>query len=226
MNIMVSTFEYERMQKVITRHNVCYSPHVLDIDKYSVAQTKKREKNIVTIAWMGAKNARRKCVPEIIKAAAILKTRGINISFIIGGKIEQDAQFLKKMVDELGVSEIVKFAGPVDETSKIELLNTCGIYLQPTLFEGFGVAIAEALLCGAPVITSNVGAVDELTNGHCTYVNGKNPDEIANKIIEVFDNYDHHVQIAAKGTDFIKENYYLDRRKNDIVKILKDLEII
>jgi glycosyltransferase involved in cell wall biosynthesis len=175
---------------------------------------------------MGDKNARRKCIPEIIKAAAILKSRGVMIPFIICGKVEEDASFLKKMIEELDVSDLVNFPGPVDEETKLELLNMCGIYLQPTLFEGFGVAIAEALLCGAPVITSKVGAVNELTNGNCTYVDGESPEEIADNIIKVFDNYNHYLDLALKGSEFVKQNYYLDRRKNDFKKILENLDLL
>jgi glycosyltransferase involved in cell wall biosynthesis len=226
MNIMVSKYEYEKMQSEITKNNVYYSPHVLDIEKYRVDENNKRDKKIVTIAWMGSKNARRKCIPEVIQTAAILKKRGYQFSFVIGGKIEKDAQFLLEMVEDLGVSDLITFPGPIDEKSKIEMLNSCGIYLQPTLFEGFGLAIAEALLCGAPVITSDVGAVNEMTGGNCTYVNGQNPAEIADQIIHVFNQYDLYLNQAQKGSEFIKENYYLERRKNDIEKILKELELI
>jgi glycosyltransferase involved in cell wall biosynthesis len=226
MNIMVSNYEFEKMKNEITRNNVCYSPHVLDIDKYFTQEKSNRNKSVLTIAWMGDKNARRKCIPEIIKAAAILKSRGVMIPFIICGKVEEDASFLKKMIEELDVSDLVNFPGPVDEETKLELLNMCGIYLQPTLFEGFGVAIAEALLCGAPVITSKVGAVNELTNGNCTYVDGESPEEIADNIIKVFDNYNHYLDLALKGSEFVKQNYYLDRRKNDFKKILENLDLL
>ncbi len=226
MNIMVSKYELDKMKEEITNKNVYYSPHVLDIDKYLTVENSKRSKSIFTIAWMGNKNARRKCIPEIIRTAAILKGRGINIPFLIAGKIEGDAIFLKKLVEELNVSDLVSFPGPVDEETKLELFKTCGVYLQPTLFEGFGVAIAEALLCGAPVITSDVGAVNELTNGNCTYVDGKNPKEIADQVIRVFDNYEDYLNIAIKGSEFVKENYYLERRKKDFEKILQRLELL
>jgi len=226
MNIMVSKYELDKMKEEITNKNVCYSPHVLDIDSYKITKKLKRDKNIFTVAWMGNKNARRKCIPEIIRTAAILKDWGINIPFLIAGKIEDDASFLKELVDELGVSDLVSFLGPIDEKTKLDLFHTCGIYLQPTLFEGFGVAIAEALLCGAPVITSDAGAVNEVTNGNCTYVNSKNPEEIANQILYVFDNYELYLDIALKGSEYIKENYYLDRRKKDFEKILQSLELL
>jgi glycosyltransferase involved in cell wall biosynthesis len=226
MNIMVSEFESNKIKELIPSANVCYSPHVLDIEKYNIEESAKRDRSIFTVAWMSDKNARRKCIPEIIKAAAILKNKGVKHSFLIAGKIEHDAEYLKTLAENLNVTDTIKFLGPINEKQKIQLIKKCGIYLQPTIFEGFGVAIAEALLSGAPVITSNVGAVDEVTNSHCSYVNGKDPEEIANQIIEVFNNYDEYKKIAIKGSQYIQKNYYLERRKKDIEKILMNLNIL
>lgn len=226
MNIMVSNFEFERIKQEITKKNVSYSPHVLDIEKYDTKKTQKRNKNIFTIAWMGNLNARRKCIPEIINAASILKKLGHKIPFLIAGKIDEEAQFLIELTKELEVSDIINFLGPIDEKTKIDLLHTCGIYLQPTQFEGFGLAIAEAMLCEAPVITSKVGAVPEITNDHCLYVDGKNPERISEGILKIFRDHKLYIDNASIGRKFVEKNFNYHRRKNDIENILNQLQII
>ena len=64
-------------------------------------------------------------------------------------------------------------------------MQKCGIYLQPTKFEGFGLAILEAMSCGAPIITSPVGAVPEVVGQSAVFCDGKDPRSIADAILFV-----------------------------------------
>jgi len=225
-NVMVSRFEYGRMLDEITSTNVFYSPHVLKVEKYLDKVRRDRQRYIFTVSWMNHSNAERKCIPEIIRAARILKERDKPFEFIIAGKIEPDARYLLDLVEEMQVSDTVRFIGDIGEKEKIDRMSECGIYLQPTMFEGFGVAIAEALLCGAPTITSRLGGVPEVTGDHCSYVDGKKPEQIAGRIEEVFGDYGTHLELAMKGSAHIQEQFYYDRRRDDIAKILKDLDVM
>lgn len=225
-NVMVSTFEYRKMQEEVTTGNVYYSPHALQTDRYLRKVSRQRENYMFTISWMNRSNSLRKCIPEIIKAARILKDQGRSYRFIIAGSVEPDAQYLLALSASLGMQEDIQFIGPIDEENKVERLFECGIYLQPTLFEGFGVAIAEALLCEAPTITSRVGAVPEVTGDHCCYTDGKNPSDIAAKIIQVFENYDAYLDMARKGSVHVKVHFHYERRKQDIFQILKEIGIL
>lgn len=224
-NILVSQLEYNKIQEKISRGNVYYSPHALNLSKYRMPEIAKREKYIFTIAWMGKLNAERKCIPQIIEAASILKEKGTPLKFVIAGKIEDDARILLNLVEDKNVWDVVQFLGPISEKEKIKRLYECGIYLQPTLFEGFGLAIAEALLCETPVISSKKGAVPEVTNDFCYYTDCS-PNEIANALVEVYNNYDNFLNIAKLGKKHIKNNFAYDRRKNDIRKILTTLDIL
>lgn len=220
-NVVVSMYEQERMEKEITKGNVFYSPHALHFGKYLESNNDQRQKYVFTISWMSNLNARRKCIPEIIKAAHLLKKQNQQIKFYIAGKMEADALFLKEMVEEFELNDLVIFLGRISEEEKIKRLNECSIYLQPSMFEGFGLAIAEAMLCGAPILTSKVGAVSEVTNDYCTYVNGKNSQEIANKILTIFENYDYHLRIAHLGEEHVKLNFRYERRLNDFKKLFQ-----
>ena len=225
-NILVSKYELCRFKQQISRNNAYFSPHGLYLDKYLQRSKEKREAFIFTIAWMNRENALRKCIPEIIKSAYLLKNRGFSIPFLICGKIEKDALFLQDLVNDLQMNDLVKFLGLLSEEEKIKYLKKCSIYLQPTVFEGFGVAIAEALLCGTPTITSKVGAVSEVTGNFCSYVNGKNPAEIAEMIVKVLDNYESNTRIAGDGAAHIQNNFNYVRRKAEIRDILKKLNLI
>jgi glycosyltransferase involved in cell wall biosynthesis len=218
-NIFVSKFEFSKIQMEITNNKVFYSPHTFNLDKYKSRNENKRKKYIFTIAWMGKLNAQRKCIIQIIDAAKELKNRNYIIPFYIAGKVENDFKYVYDVIKEKKLDNMVHFLGPIKEQEKIDRLNECGIYLQPTKFEGFGMAIAEALLCSAPVITSKVGAVPEVTNNCCTYVKC-DPIEIANSIQNIYNDYEKALQISRNGQIYVSENYPYERRKNDIKTIL------
>ncbi len=224
-NIMVSQFEYQKMRQEITSKNVFYSPHVLRVEKYQINDIVVRQKNLFTVSWMSRSNSIRKCIPEIIHAAKILKNLDRPYSFLIAGKVENDAGYLLDLVKQLDVQDVVNFLGNIDERTKIDNMHQCGIYLQPTMFEGFGVAIAEALLCGAPTITSRIGGVPEATGDYCSYVDGRDPAQIAQTIIDVFDNYDHFLSKAQEGKSHVRQHFDYARRKEDIGRILEDLKV-
>ena len=225
MNIMVSTNEYNLIQEQFKKVKAYYSPHVLKTNKYLSNTIEERKKYIFTIAWMSRTNVERKCIPQIIESAYKFKNMGIIIPFVIAGKIEKDAGFLKDSIKDYGLEDIVILLGRISDEEKIQRLKECMIYLQPTLFEGFGVAIAEALLCETPVVTSNVGAVDEVTNGYCTYVNGSSPDEIVNAILMIKSDYNKFLEIAKIGSNYISKNFSYERRKNDFIKIFAEFKL-
>jgi glycosyltransferase involved in cell wall biosynthesis len=225
-NITVSNYEYNKFRKEISSDNVFHSPHVLKFEKYDLIPKFKRENFIFTIAQMSKESTKRKCIPEILQTAVLIKQSNIDIRFLIAGEIRDDASYIKEMYSDLDLRQHLEFIGLISEAKKIEMLKKCKIYLQPSTFEGFGLAIAEAMLCRAPVITSCVGAVPEITGSFCTYVDGKNPKDIFAKIKYVLDNYsDRHI-LAIDGEKWIRENFNYNRRKLDFGKIFQKFGLL
>ncbi|MHB8879090.1 MAG: glycosyltransferase family 4 protein [Myxococcaceae bacterium] len=67
---------------------------------------------------------------------------------------------LSRLAQELGLSGRVELLGLRDDLP--ELLSGADLFVHPTLFDAFGLAVAEAMACGLPVIASRVGGVPEL----------------------------------------------------------------
>jgi glycosyltransferase involved in cell wall biosynthesis len=74
------------------------------------------------------------------------------------------------------------------EEQLIFLYNTCSLFVFPSLHEGFGLPIIEAMACGAPVISSNTSSMPEATGCTEALFDPNNPQDIANKITEVLTN--------------------------------------
>jgi len=79
------------------------------------------------------------------------------------------------------------FAGSVDDEHLPALLSGATAALYPSLYEGFGLPVVEAMACGAPVIASNRGALPEIAGGAALLVDPENVEQIADAILTVIE---------------------------------------
>ncbi len=96
-----------------------------------------------------------KGLPYLIKAMPQVDGRLI----IVGDGPERKR--LESLVRSTGVAERVTFTGRVSEERKIELLSNARVFVMPSLFESYGLAAAEAMSWGKPVVASRVGGLPE-----------------------------------------------------------------
>lgn len=95
------------------------------------------------------------------------------------------------------------------------------MYLQPTLHEGFGLAIAEAMSCGVPVITSKVAAVPEIVGDTGIYVDQNDPKEIAEAVKELLSNPEKREKLGKLARERIRNNFTYEIRKRKIENVVK-----
>jgi glycosyltransferase involved in cell wall biosynthesis len=72
---------------------------------------------------------------------------------------------LKKLASSLNISDRVRFLGFVERAELLNLYAACDVFALPSAFEGFGIATAEALASGKPVIAGDAGATYDLLGG-------------------------------------------------------------
>ena len=97
---------------------------------------------------------------------------------LVGGKgwLEDD---LPEFIETLGLKNHVIIAGYRDDSELKWMYENCLAFCYPTLYEGFGLPVLEAMSQGAPVIVSNATSLPEVAGDAGLYVNPDNMDEIA-----------------------------------------------
>jgi hypothetical protein len=104
-----------------------------------------------------------KNIPRLIRAFAMLPgpVRSRHILVLAGGYGDGRPE-LAGLAASLGITDRVVFTGRVDDADLPALYADSAVYVTPSLEEGFGSTVLEAMACGAPVVTSNRAALPEV----------------------------------------------------------------
>lgn len=218
-NVFVSRLEYTQVPAQLTVRNPRYAPLAIDTEVYRPAAMP-REPMILTTAKMARGNGRRKCIEEIIRAAPLVLARHPGVSFVMAGEVDPEYPALARA---LGVADSVHFLGVVDRDTKVSLMQRCCVYLQPSRFEGFGLAIAEAMACGAPIVTSDAGAIREVAGEEAVYVDGHEPQAIADEVNRLLEDPLRQEELSARGSERVAKQYSFERHKQDWSAILSSV---
>lgn len=218
-NIVVSMDQYCYLKKNFSVSELGYSPHVIDTDLYVPCENEK-EDFLLLFCWMNSGNAKRKCVASAIRAMEVVHHRYPDIKLLIVGEKGDDYPELAAIVAKLGAGSYVQFLGVISKEDKITLMQRCKIYLQPTLAEGFGVAILEAMSCGAAVITSPVGAVPEVVGDCALMIDGADASAIATAICLLLNDPELLNNNRSQGRRRAVELFGFHRRLKDLESVI------
>ena len=104
----------------------------------------------------------RKNLDRLLIAFSQIAATDASIGLVIAGKMGWMMGSLSGIVERLGLNKRVVFTGFILEEEKPALLSNCAVFVYPSLYEGFGLPVLEALACGAPTVTSNVSSLPEV----------------------------------------------------------------
>lgn len=150
-----------------------------------------------------------KNLPRLIQA-----TQEINLTLVMVGKVLTEKNFDKNNPwnrDLVTVNKLVEKdkrfirLGFVPTEDLVALYNAATVFAFPSLYEGFGLPVIEAMQCGTPVVTAKGGSLEEVGGEAVMYVDPNDTNSIANGIGEVFFNKKLQEQLAKKGLEQAKK---------------------
>jgi glycosyltransferase involved in cell wall biosynthesis len=121
----------------------------------------------------------RKNLVRLARAFAQLRREGFDNKLVICGGWGWKSADLKPEIEALGIADDVVFTGFVADDRVVALLNGAGVFAYPSLYEGFGLPIVEALACGVPVVTSDRGATAEVAGNAALLVDPTDEESLA-----------------------------------------------
>lgn len=144
----------------------------------------RQQNNPLRVGFVG-RLAPEKNVAALIRALALVRQQFPCELLLIGDGPQRVS--LELLADELNVREFVRFTGFSKKPE--EQLSTCHLYVQPSLHEGMGIALVEAMSCGLPAIVSDKGGMREIVrDGNSGWVlSGVEPIAIAQAMTDAAD---------------------------------------
>jgi glycosyltransferase involved in cell wall biosynthesis len=109
-----------------------------------------------------------------------------------------------RLIDELGLRDRIHFAGYVPPDEVPALYNLADAFVFPSIYEGFGLPILEAMACGCPVITSTTGYAPEVAGDAALLVDPYRPDDIAAAMRRVLNDPVYRAQLVETGLRHVK----------------------
>lgn len=135
-----------------------------------------------------------------IRAIALVRGQVPQIQLKIAGSGPQGAE-LKRLVSSLGLEKEVVFLGRLDRTEIVDLYHSANGMLNPTRVDNMPNSVLEALACGLPVISTNVGGVPYIVQDEQTalLVAPDNEQEMAQAIVRLSEDGDLRRQLSERG---------------------------
>ena len=99
---------------------------------------------------------------ENLSTGATRNQTSDNLSLVIAGKLGWDYEGILNLPKKLGIKDKVRFLGYVEKEDLPALYSGASVFAAPSLFEGFGLPILEALACGCGVVASDIAAHREI----------------------------------------------------------------
>lgn len=224
LNLFVSQLELEECSKHFELNNVGYFPHCLHED-YLKGPSSEKRRALFNLAWRGKENLVRKGIPELLQAVRLLKDRGEDVQVYLAGLEGDGSTYLRETIQQLGIEKQVYYLGSLTREEKIRMLRENEIYVQPSHYEGFGLATLESMGCGACVIVSDVGAVREVVGDCGLYVSPSSPEELAIAIEKVLHDGVLRRRLQDSATERAKSLFRFDKKVDRLGAFLRGVGV-
>lgn len=202
-NIFVKSID-ERIKTFILRNSVELMDYCVEYNDKNV--------NILFLAVL----IKRKGIFDLIKAVDKIRydkeLTEYNIKFVLAGS-GNDEVVIKRQIKNLDLEKYFIFKGWIDGKEKIETIKTSQIFILPSYNEGLPMSILEAMSFGMPIITTNVGSIDEAVQNNVNgyIVNPGNVEEIYESIKKIIVNHDLWKKFSKQSKYTIKEKFNKDQ---------------
>ena len=139
-----------------------------------------------------------KNVRGLVEAFAKLRDR-VPHSLVISGIKHYKTEPDFAAIDKYSLHDRVIPTGFVEEEDLPALYSMADAFVLPSLYEGFGIPLLEAMACGCPIVTSTQGSCPEVVDGAGILVNPRDSGDIADGIYKVLSDRELAAELVAKG---------------------------
>lgn len=137
--------------------------------------------------------------------ASVIKDDSLEHRLVLVGKKGWGYEKLFKLIKDLNIEDRVIWTDYVEDDDLPYIYNGASLFAFPSLYEGFGLPILEAMKCGVPVISSNTSSMPEIVSDAGILIDPKDEKKWVKEIGEVLNNDVVQVKLREKGLEQAKK---------------------
>ena len=143
----------------------------------------------------------------LVKAFAELSMHLNNIELVIVGPVDGYLPSLKKLIADLGISDKVLYTGLLYGEEKLKACVDADVYVLPSAYETFPVAVLEACACGTPVIITDRCGIADVIDGQAGLVVPYDKDQLADALSHMLSDDKMRRGFGERGKLLIQEQF-------------------
>lgn len=160
---------------------------------------------------------RRKNLILILESYQLLPP-GQRIPLVMIGRGKKYGKEILGIIKEKGLENTVKWICNLEDNLDLKVIyhRSQGL-LYPSLYEGFGLPIVEALLSKTPVITSNVSSLPEAGGPNSLYIDPRDPEALASAIVKILDDSNLREHMVKSGYEYANRKFNEQQTTNQLM---------
>jgi glycosyltransferase involved in cell wall biosynthesis len=152
------------------------------------------------LVYVGSEDPR-KNLGTLLRALAAIRRELPDVELIKVGRahFERERQGLLELATTLGIRGAIHFLEDVPEDDLPLLYNLADLYVTPSLYEGFGFPILEAMACGTPIVCAEAGSVPEIVGSAAVQVSPCDVETLASTVVALLRDSERRSQLRLRG---------------------------
>ena len=175
----------------------------IDTDIFSPSPKALRQENRLLVVI--SRDTAVKGLRYMLEALAILRQEHpLELTVVAKGT---DNSTTQRLINTLGIRDYVKFIDEIDTTELVNQYRQASVVAIPSIYEGFGLPAAEAMACGAPVVSTTAGALREVVGDAGILVPPANVKALAKAISSLIGSPDKRKHLSKIGRKRIAQTF-------------------
>lgn len=157
------------------------------------------------ILFVGSLEPRKNILRLLVAYAGLAPVLRRDVHLVLAGGTGWLNEDVRPAVHRLGLADRVHFIGYVKEEDLPVVYSLATVFAYPSLYEGFGLPVLEAMQCGTPVLTSNVSSLPEVAGDAALLVTPTDVEEITDGLTRLLESADLRADLRARGYQRVQQ---------------------
>lgn len=159
---------------------------------------------------------KKKNIGNMVKAFAYAKAANHDLKLVLAGNAGNEYEAIANIIASQKLETEILLPGYIDENDLPVVIKMAEIFLFPTLYEGFGLPILQAMAVGTPVITSNIEPHLSIAGEAAALVDPQNSENIAQQINKIIKDKEFNLDLRDRGLQRVNDFSWEATAKNTL----------